>query len=204
MSPSAAPGGSWRARSPFRVAFPSSIDGRVLAQVTVDEGAVRGRSASVATALLWVLAVGGITLAVVGAIAEDRAGSEAVGAFGVEAGAALWFAGAVTLGARPRPTVARALLLLGLALGGAVLVVLAVLLDWDGPALTLAMEFGVGSMAVAVIDVVLLGILHPGLEGYASRSEDLVVTLSLGGAGRLVAVRKEAPQPEPAAPRPIE
>jgi hypothetical protein len=84
------------------------------------------------------------------------------------------------------------------------LVVLAVLLDWDGPALTLAMEFGVGSMAVAVIDVVLLGILHPGLEGYASRSEDLVVTLSLGGAGRLVAVRKEAPQPEPAAPRPIE
>ena len=103
MSPSAAPGGSWRARSPFRVAFPSSIDGRVLAQVTVDDGAVRGRSASVATALLWVLAVGGITLAVVGAIAEDRAGSEAVGAFGVEAGAALWFAGAVTLGARPGP-----------------------------------------------------------------------------------------------------
>ena len=81
---------------------------------------------------------------------------------------------------------------------------LAVRRGWDGPARALAMECGVGSTAVAVIDVVLLGILHPGLEGYASRSEDLVVTLSLGGAGRLVAVRKEAPQPEPAAPGPIE
>ena len=51
---------------------------------------------------------------------------------------------------------------------GAVVVASALLLDWTGAGLSLAMEFGVGANAVAVIDVVILGVVHNRIESFAN------------------------------------
>ena len=101
-------------------------------------------------------------------------GTEAAGTLATELGAALWFGGVLTLGARSGATVGRAIGLAGLALGGALLVALAWFLAWEGAALALAMELGVGAVAVAVLDVLLLGLLYGGLTRIADTPESVV------------------------------
>lgn len=127
-----------------------------------------------------VLMVVGITTAVIAAVASEHADTEGIGTFGVEFGAVLWFAGAVTLGARASATVLRAVVLFLTAATGAAFIVLALVRDWTGAGLTLAMEFGVGALAIPVVDVVLLGFLHARLDRLAYGPEDRVVRLRLG------------------------
>lgn len=127
-----------------------------------------------------VLMVVGITMAIVSAVATEHDGLEGIGTFGVEVGAVLWFGGAVTLGARAKATMLRALALFLTAAAGAALIVVALVRDWTGPGLDLAMEFGVGALAIPVIDVVLLGFLHSRLDRFAYASDDRVVRLRLG------------------------
>jgi hypothetical protein len=121
-----------------------------------------GRAAIVA--FLLGLAVGGLALAVAGALVADRTDADAVGALGLEAGAAMWFAGAVTLGARPKPTLLRLVLLAATGVGGLALIVAAFVGDWSGVALDLAMEFGVGALAIVVLDIAILGIVQTSLD----------------------------------------
>ena len=116
---------------------------------------------------------------------------EGIGTLGVEAGAAIWFGGAVTLGAQRTTTVLRGLLLVLLGAVGIALIAAALTLGWGGAPLTLAMEFGVGAVAVVLVDVVLLGILHPGIERLAQ--DGTVVTVQLGGPRHLVNVRSDGP-----------
>ena len=139
-----------------------------------------GRPVSLAArAIPVVMVVVGIAVAVPSAVWAERPSGEGLGSFGVEVGAAVWFAGAVTLGVRRATTVRRALLILLTALLGAVLVVIALVLDWSGAALTLAMEFGVGALAVLVIDVIVVGRLQPGLERIARDAETASVEVRL-------------------------
>lgn len=137
-----------------------------------------------------VLAVVGLTLALGSAVLAERGPTEAVGTLGVELGAAMWFGGAVTLGARRGATVGRALALLGLATTGAVLIALALVLGWTGAALSLAMEFGVGAVAVAVIDVLLLGLVQSRLERLGDLPDD-AVTVTVSGSWPLLAMRHD-------------
>ena len=127
-----------------------------------------------------VLMVVGITMAVVSAAAAEHDDLEGIGTFGVELGAVLWFGGAVTLGARAKATVLRALTLFLTAAAGAALIVVALVRDWTGAGLGLAMEFGVGALAIPVIDVVLLGFLHARLDQLAYGPDDRVVRLRIG------------------------
>jgi hypothetical protein len=129
----------------------------------------------------------GLAISVAAVLVLERGVSEAVGGLGVELGAALWFAGALTLGARRGATVGRALALCGLAAAGVALVALAFARDWSGAALDLALEYGVGAVSVAVIDVLLLGTLHPRLARFGS-ADDQVVTLAIGTSRPWVAV----------------
>lgn len=115
-----------------------------------------------------VMLVVGLVIALVSAHAAERSRTEGIGTMGVELGAALWFGGAVSLGIRRSPTVLRVLAIGLLGLSGLVLVGLALLLDWSGAGLSLAMEFGVGAIAVAVIDVVILGVVHSRIESFAN------------------------------------
>lgn len=121
--------------------------------------------------------------------------------FGVEVGAVLWFAGAVTLGARAKATVLRAVALLLTALAGAALIVTALVRGWTGAGLGLAMEFGVGALAIPVIDVVLLGFLHSRLDQFAFAPDDRVVRLRLGRHLTDSSVEVDR-RPDDTAPRP--
>ena len=109
----------------------------------------------------------GLVVALVSAHAAERPNTEGVGSMGIELGAALWFGGAVSLGIRRGPTVLRVLMIGLLGFCGMVLVGLALVRDWTGAGLSLAMEFGVGAVAVAVIDVVILGVVHGRIESFA-------------------------------------
>jgi hypothetical protein len=80
----------------------------------------------------------------------------------------MWFAGAVTLGARPRPTVLRVVLLLLTGVCGLALIAAAILAEWSGVVLDLAMEFGVGAVAVVLLDIVILGVLQARLDQLAT------------------------------------
>jgi hypothetical protein len=175
---------------PLRVSVPwtSAAAGALPSQVSVPVGPVQTAARTAARTIPWVLVVLGATVSLVAAFVIERDLGDAVGGLGVELGAALWFAGALTLGARQGATVRRAVALLALALAGVVLVVLAFVLDLSGAALDLALEYGVGAVAVAVIDVVLLGTLHARLERLGDAPEQ-VVTLSVGGPAPWVAVR---------------
>jgi hypothetical protein len=114
------------------------------------------------------LAVGGLVLALAAAAIAEHADADALGALGVEVGAAMWFAGAVTLGARPSPTALRVGLLAATGLAGLTLIAAALVGRWSGVALDLAMEFGVGAVAVVVLDVLILGVLQARLDLYAT------------------------------------
>jgi hypothetical protein len=125
-----------------------------------------------------VLAIVGLTLALAAAAVAEHTDAEAMGALGLEVGAAMWFAGAVTLGARPSPTALRIGLLVATGLSGLALIAVALIGQWSGVALDLAMEFGVGAVAVVVLDVVILGVLQARLDQYATRT----TTAGLPGA----------------------
>ena len=146
-----------------------------------------------ARVLSWVLpgflVVVGLTLALGSAVLAERDATEAVGSFGIELGAAMWLGGALTLGARRGATVGRAIALACLALAGVILVALSVALDWTGAPLALAMEFGVGAVAVAVIDV-LLGLVQSRLVLLGEVADD-AVTVSVNRSWPLVAVHRD-------------
>jgi hypothetical protein len=154
--------GSWW-RIPIRVQLPWSADAGP-AEVSVGVGPVQRAARTAAVVIPWVLVVLGSALAVTAAFVLERDLGDAAGGLAIELGAALWFAGVLTLGARRGATVGRVVALAALALAGAALVAVALLAGWSGAALDLALEFGVGAVAVAVIDVVLLGTLHSRLE----------------------------------------
>lgn len=123
----------------------------------------------VAVVLPLVLASAGLVVALAGGLLAQRDTTEAVGTLGIEVGAAMWFAGAVTLGARPRPTVLRVVALAATGVGGLVLIVSALVGSWSGVALDLAMEFGVGAVAVVVLDFLILGVVQANLDRLAGR-----------------------------------
>lgn len=146
---------------PVRSASSATVS---LEQLRAGWAAIARPASFAARAIPPVLVVVGLAVAVLSATVVEDAVSEGIATFGVEAGAALWFGGAVALSLR-RTTVARGLLVLAAALGGLVLIGLALLRGWTGAPLDLAMEFGVGALAIPVLDVVVLGVLQPALEG---------------------------------------
>jgi hypothetical protein len=157
--------GGWRA--PAHITLPGWIRGAI----SSDSAAltrVAGSTARVLTvAIPAALALVGLVVAVTGAAWSQHESTEALGALGVEVGAAMWFGGAVVLGGRPHPTVLRVALLATLGAGGLLLVLIAVTASWSGAALDLAIEFGVGAVAIVVLDVLVLGLLQRGLDRVA-------------------------------------
>jgi hypothetical protein len=137
-----------------------------------------------------IMVVLGLTLAVSGAVLAERPETEAEGTFGVELGAALWFGGLLVLGARRRATVGRLVALAALALAGVGLIAVSVVLEWTGATLALAMEFGVGAVAIALIDIVLIGTVQARIER-AGGAPDSVVTLRVQPDWPLVTLRTE-------------
>ena len=111
----------------------------------------------------------------VGAVVAERPDDEAIGSLGLEAGAAVWFGGALIFGARCTTTVLRGLLLVGLAVADGALVAIAVALGWSGATLALAMKLGVGAVTVAAVDIVLLGLVQPRLAHVASAADPIVI-----------------------------
>lgn len=168
-------------RRPFQVQLPwlPVADGGRTVEVPV--GVLRRPAALVAWLVPIVMMVVGLVVAVLAAVAAERERTEGIGTLGTELGAALWFAGAVVWGARRRATVARAALLALVLVLGLVLIGMALVRGWSGAGLSLAMEFGVGMVAVAVLDVVLIGILDQ-LRSFARRPDGEVVVLRLGRA----------------------
>jgi hypothetical protein len=143
------------------------------------------------------MVVMGLTIAIASAVLEERPGSDPFTTLGVEAGGALWLGGAVILGANRDTRLVEGLLLVALALGGATLITLALVLDWSGAPLTLAMEFGVSALAVVVLDVALIGMLHPRIERFASDPDEGTVTVRLVRSWHLVDVELRRPREEP-------
>lgn len=127
----------------------------------------------------------GLAVAVVSAQIEERDGFGPIGAFGVEAGALVWGGGAVLLGARPRPTVRRIVMLALATVGGVALILTGLLVEMSDPWLGLTMEFGVGAVGVSFIDTVLLGVLYGRLDSFAHAPDDGTVTLRLRRPWRL-------------------
>jgi hypothetical protein len=180
-------------RIPLRVSVPWSPG--ATGSVDVPMTGVRRAAGTVSVVLPAALAVVGIVMAVLGAAAAERTGTEAAGTLATELGAALWFGGVLTLGARRGATLGRAAALVALALGGAALVALAWVRDWQGASLALAMELGVGAVAVAVLDVLLLGLVHGGLTRLADSSASQV-SLAVQGEAPFVRVRVVRPDDE--------
>jgi hypothetical protein len=79
--------------------------------------AVTGTARVVVLVFPAILAAIGLIVALVAGMLAQRDSTEAVGTLGIEVGAAMWFAGAVTVGARPRPTVLRVVLIGATGLG---------------------------------------------------------------------------------------
>lgn len=165
--------------TPLRVSLPWSGPEAVPSQVSVPVARAQAAARTAAVVIPWAMVVLGVLISLAAAFVITRELDDAVGGLGVELGAALWFGGVLTLGARRGATVGRAVSLLCLALAGVLLIAAAFLLDWSGAALDLALEYGVGAVAVAVIDVLLLGTLHQQLERIGG-ADDQVVTISVG------------------------
>jgi hypothetical protein len=177
---------------PIRVELPGRLGQiRLPTEVSVPVTRAKRPAGFLATGLPLILMAGGIVLALVAADWAEQPDRDGIGALGVEAGAALWFAGAISLGLRRAPTVLRMFGLAVTAVVGVLLVTLALVLDWSGAALTLAMEFGVGALAVVVIDVLLLGILHPRIEHFADDAGEPVVRIGFVRSWKILDVRVE-------------
>jgi hypothetical protein len=168
-------------RLPWQRAAPAGTPMEVAVRVDV----LRRPAALVASVVPLLMMVVGIAIAVPAAVAAETTRGEGLGSLGTELGAALWFGGAVTWGARRRATVARAILLVLVLVTGVALIAVALLRDWTGAGLALAMEFGVGMVAVAVIDVVLLGLVS-GLAGFAGGADGRTVTVRIGQSWHVV------------------
>jgi hypothetical protein len=150
-----------------RIPVPEALRGTVAPVRRIVTGTLPGTTARILlVAIPAVLAAVGLAVALAGA-ALSVSGVEAVGTLGLEVGAAMWFAGAVTLGARPGPTVLRVVLLAATGLVGVALIAFAIVGGWTGVALDLAMEFGVGAVAVVVLDVVILGVIQTRLDQFS-------------------------------------
>jgi hypothetical protein len=149
---------------------------------------VRRRARAVHTVLPTAMMVVGLPIAMLAAAVGERDGLEALGAFGVEAGALAWGAGAVLLGARPGPTVRRAVMLVLASLGGLALIATAFVVDMSDAWLGLTMEFGVAAVGVTLIDTVLLGVLYGRLESFARAPDDEVVTVGFRRSWRFVEI----------------
>jgi uncharacterized membrane protein len=80
----------------------------------------------------------------------------------------MWFAGAVMLGARPRSTVWHTIALVASGVLGATLIGLGLFVPWNGVALGLGMEFGVGLIAVPIIDIVIVRFFYRTLSDVAA------------------------------------
>ncbi|HEY5875798.1 MAG TPA: hypothetical protein VIT64_10865, partial [Ilumatobacteraceae bacterium] len=90
-----------------------------------------GRPASfLSTAIPLTMVIVGLALAVPSAVWAERPSSEGLGTFGVEAGAALWFGGAVALSVRRTTTVRRGLVVVLTGVVGSALIVLALAFGW--------------------------------------------------------------------------
>jgi hypothetical protein len=177
---------------PIRVELPGRLGHiRLPTEVSVPVTHAKRPAGFLAAGLPVILMAGGIVIAVLAADWAEQPDREGFGALGVEAGAALWFAGAISLGLRRAPTVLRVFGLAATAAIGVLLVALALALDWSGATLTLAMEFGVGALAVVVIDVLLLGILHPRIEHFADDTTEPVVRIRFVKSWKILDVRVE-------------
>jgi hypothetical protein len=162
-------------RRPVRIPMPRWLRQLELpVQSELAGKAVTGTARVVVLVFPAILAAIGLILALVAGMLAQRDSTEAVGTLGIEVGAAMWFAGAVTVGARPRPTVLRVVLIGATGLGGLVLITAALFGAWSGVALDLAMEFGVGAVAIVVLDLLILGVIQENLERIA-RSRTPVV-----------------------------
>ena len=185
-----------RLRQPIRIELPGSRGAvTVPTRVALPVHRLRGVAAMLANGIPLAMMAAGVTLALVAAGAAERPSTEGVGTMGVELGAALWFGGAVAFGVRRAPTLLRVLLIVLAGLTGAGLVVVALVRGWSGAGLALAMEFGVGAFAVAVIDVALLGVVHGRIDKLAGDSADSVLTIGIGRSWHLVDVRMERGEP---------
>ena len=152
-------------RRPVRIPVPGVVRRAVESGHRELAGKVVNLTARVLVIVLpAVLGVVGLAIALAGALLSTREGTEAIGTLGLEVGAAMWFAGAVTLGARPGPTVLRIALLALTGIGGLSLIGVALVAGWSGVVLDVAMEFGVGAVAVVVLDIVILGVLQARLD----------------------------------------
>lgn len=177
-----APSGPLLAR-PVAVQLPTWLVDRLPAsEVSVPVRGHREVARAVRTIVPVALAVVGAILAVAGAIAAERPATEGVGTLATELGAALLFAGGVVVVVGRVPTVGRIIALVAVALLGAAAIAAALTFGWEGAALALAMELGVAAVVLLVVDVVLLGLVFPRVEGLAVGPERAVVTLRLGAA----------------------
>lgn len=157
-------------RRPVRISAPRWLRRMDLSVQTELAGrAVNGAARVVGVVLPAALACIGLVVALAAGVLAQQASTEAVGTLGIEIGAAMWFAGAVTLGARPRPTVLRVVLICATGVGGLALIAAALIGAWSGVALDLAMEFGVGAVAVVVLDMLILGVVQAHLDRLAGR-----------------------------------
>ncbi len=159
---------------------PDATDGRVGATLSkVPLAPLRRPASTLARVLPPVLAVIGLTLALLSAIAVERWDvDDGPTTLALELGAALWFGGAVAWSLRAT-TVRRALLIVATGVTGTALVAVALAAGWSGTALDLAMEFGVGAVAIVVIDVVVLGALHTRLDALGHRADRTAVDVHL-------------------------
>jgi hypothetical protein len=130
----------------------------------------------------------GLVVSILSATVLEDLASEGIATLGIEAGAALWFGGAITWSVR-RTTVGRVLPLVVAAVAGLTLIAAALALGWTGAALDLSMEFGVGALAIAVIDLIVVGTLYPGLDALARRAPSPNVNLDVGWRWPPLAIR---------------
>ncbi len=170
----------WRAREWLRrpVRFASSAQSAapvgVPGEFVIPVGRARRVAAVLAIAIPVAMMTIGLALAIVASRAAERSATEGVGSFGVEFGAALWFGGAVTLGARPSPTVRRVVVFAATIVGGVGLIAIALIRAWTGAGLALAMEFGVGMLAIVLIDTLVLSQFQRRLDTFATSEVDSV------------------------------
>lgn len=172
-------------RRPVRIALPAWVMAVVPTTVDLPTAPVRRGARALTLVLPIVMMVVGLMVAIVAALIEERDDFGPIGAFGVEAGALVWGGGAVLLGARPRPTVRRIVMLALATVGGVALILTGLLVEMSDPWLGLTMEFGVGAIGVSFIDTVLLGVLYGRLDSFAHAPDDGTVTVRLRRPWRL-------------------
>lgn len=185
-------GTPWAER-PVRIALPAWVMAIVPSAAGVGSGAVRRSAHVIHTVLPVCMMAVGLPVAVFAAVIDERYGHDAFGAFGVEVGGLTWCAGAVLLGARPAPTVRRAIMLVLASLGGLALIATAFLVEMSDIWLGLMMEFGVGAIGVTLIDTLILGVLYGRLDAIAHPPDDQTVTVRFRKSVRFLEITPADP-----------